>query len=480
MAVNGGSGNAISLGEIQAFYGGSAPTSLSEYNRGGSLVPSSFAGSATATTGTSSQTVDDFGVTVSTIATGYTSFSTTITQGNSGFSGGQTNGNWNVIRENAGSGTGTWTARVLNASTTLSGSCDGKALTVTKNGTQEVSLGNSGGSWSVSCSPGDVLVWTCSAGIGGGGTINRSQSWAWSGSPSIQYTANTNGGNSGSITAYNVVFANNTSTGDTYTLTSDSTGSETVYSPGESQTVTGNGSSNSWVLAYDNVTGAGPGAAGDINVTETSGFTGTLGSATSRVYTSVSNNSGGSSISDTYTVLASDSVIILVGGGSQNEGGDDPPSPIGSWSTSGVINISPVASGQQKFYKGPAWQSGDSSNLTFSGSISAGTFTITGSVGSAGGYVSVTTRRRAEQFTTVFTNSSGSKAYTLGSSTTGGAAVMSAGSTRNAQTANSSGSAWAVYFDTSSGNCNTNVPTSIGSGNAANFNIFNAPGTPVG
>ena len=86
MAVNGGSGNAISLGEIQAFYGGSAPTSLSEYNRGGSLVPSTFAGSATATTGTSSQTVDDFGVTVTTIGTGYTGFSTTITQGNSPFS----------------------------------------------------------------------------------------------------------------------------------------------------------------------------------------------------------------------------------------------------------------------------------------------------------------------------------------------------------------------------------------------------------
>ena len=471
MAVNGGSGNAISLGEIQAFYGGSAPTSLSEYNRGGSLVPSTFAGSATATTGTSSQTVDDFGVTVSTIATGYTSFSTTITQGNSGFSGGQSNGNWNVIRENAGSGTGTWTARVLNASTTLSGNCNGKALTVTKNGTGVVSLGNSGGSWSVSCAPGDVLVWTCSAGIGGGGTINRSQSWAWSGSPSIQYTANTNGGTSGSISAYNVVFANNTSTGDTYTLTSGSTGSETVYSPGESQTVTGNGSSNSWVLAYDNVTGAGAGSAGDINVTIIGpNYTGALlGSA----------NRG-----TTYTVRADDALIEIVGvvandsssGGSiivthrVNNGGNITQS-VGHGGNGGPHTVG--------YYTGPA-ANGASATGTNNGSLSAGdvVYYVSSSSGEAG--QGVYSRRRSAQYTTRFTNS-GSQSYTLGSSTTGGAAVIAAGATRDVNTTSTSNNpSWAVYFDTSSGNCNTNVPTSIGSGNAANFNIFNAPGTPVG
>ena len=207
MAVNGGAGNAISLSEIQTFYGGSSPASMSEYYRNGSNVPQTSSAS-----GSSSSTVNSIAAVVSTIATGYTSFSTTITQGNSGFSGGQSNGNWNVIRENAGSGTGTWTARVLDNSTTLTGSCDGKALTVTKNGTGVVSLGNSGGSWTVSCSPGDVIVWTCSAGIGGGGTINRSQSWAWSGggTASIQYTANTNGGTSGSVTGYTVSLTNNT------------------------------------------------------------------------------------------------------------------------------------------------------------------------------------------------------------------------------------------------------------------------------
>ena len=104
---------------------GQTPSPCRKYYREGGEVPGTSSAS-----GTTSQTVNNIAASVSTIATGYTSFSTTITQGNSGFSGGQSSGNWNVIRENAGSGTGTWTARVLDASTTLSGSCDGKALTV--------------------------------------------------------------------------------------------------------------------------------------------------------------------------------------------------------------------------------------------------------------------------------------------------------------------------------------------------------------
>lgn len=241
MAVNGGAGNAISISEIQSFYGGSNPAALSEYYRNGSNVPQTSSAS-----GTSSSTVNSIAAAVSNLGSGYTSFSTTITQGNSGYSGGQSSGNWNVIRENAGSGTGTWTARVLDASTTLSGSCDGKALTVTKNGTGVVSLGNSGGSWSVSCSPGDVLVWTCSAGIGGGGTINRSQNWAWSGSPTIQYTANTNGGNSGSVTGYTVTLTNNT--GFTVNLTSSPWGNDSSFTNGEAKSDTR--SSNSWSWSH--------------------------------------------------------------------------------------------------------------------------------------------------------------------------------------------------------------------------------------
>ena len=243
MAVNGGAGNAISISEIQTFYGGSNPASLSEYYRNGSEVPQTSSDS-----GSTSSTVNNIAAVVTDLGSGYSSFSTTITQSNSGFSGGQSSGNWNVIRENAGSGTGTWTARVLDATTTLSGNCDGKALTVTKNGSNidGTPLGNSGGSWSVDCSPGDVIVWTCSGGIGGGGTINRSQSWAWSGSPTIQYTANTNGGTSGTVEAYTVSLTNNT--GVTVDLTSSPWGNDSSFTNGEAKSDTR--SSNSWSWSH--------------------------------------------------------------------------------------------------------------------------------------------------------------------------------------------------------------------------------------
>ena len=241
MGVNGGAGNAISLSEIQSFYGGSNPAAMSEYYRNGSNVPQTSSAS-----GTTSSTVNSIAAAVTSLGSGYTSFSTTITQSNSGYSGNQSGGNWNVIRENAASGTGTWTARVLNASTTLSGNCDGKALTVTKNGSGVVSLDNNGGSWSVSCAPGDVLVWTCSAGIGGGGTINRSQNWSWSGSPTIQYTANTNGGTSGSVTGYTVSLTNNT--GSTVNLTSSPWGNDSSFTNGEAKSDTR--SSNSWSWSH--------------------------------------------------------------------------------------------------------------------------------------------------------------------------------------------------------------------------------------
>jgi len=248
MAVNGGAGNAISISEIQTFYGGSNPASLSEYYRNGSEVPQTSSASDS-----SSSTVNNIAAVVTDLGSGRSGFSTTITQSNSPFSvSSLTNGNWNVIRENAGSGTGTWTARVLDATTTLSGNCDGKALTVTKNGSNidGTPLGNSGGSWSVDCSPGDVIVWTCSGGIGGGGTINRSQSWSWSGSPTIQYTACTNNissvGTGSTVNAYTVSLTNNT--GVTVDLTSSPWGNDSSFTNGEAKSDTR--SSNSWSWSH--------------------------------------------------------------------------------------------------------------------------------------------------------------------------------------------------------------------------------------
>ena len=441
MTIGTGTGNTISFSTIRDFYGDTNPVAISDFNRNTSnntLVDATFVGASTVTTNNVSATKNDFGITVANDST-----SSTITGSSNPMS----------FTIDTGSGGGSTVTISLTNNNTDEGSA-----TLTRGGSQI--LTTTGSTVTGTVNDGDFLT------MSGSGNAN----------PVFSYPRLTR--------VYDVTFANNNSTGDTYTLASSSTGHSTksVYAAGESQQVKNNSASNQWTIAYDNVTGAGPGTAGDINVTETSAFTGSLGSIISRVNTSVSNNSGGSTISDTYTVLASDSVLILGGGGQNHQSGADGDGfdPVGSWSTSGIINISPVASGQGKFYTGPAYQSGDSSDLTFSGSISAGTFTITGSVGTAGGGVSVSTRRRAEQFTTVFTNSNGSTSYTLGSSSTGGAATLAASATRNAQTTGSSGSSWAVHFDTSSGDCNVGIPTTIGAGNPVNLNLFNTVTTPVG
>ena len=60
MGVNGGAGNTISFSEIQTFYGGSNPISISEYYRGGSEVPTDLIPAQANTNGTSDQTLGQF------------------------------------------------------------------------------------------------------------------------------------------------------------------------------------------------------------------------------------------------------------------------------------------------------------------------------------------------------------------------------------------------------------------------------------
>ena len=473
MAVNGGAGNAISFSEIQAFYGGSNPISISEYNRGGSLVPASFAGASTATTANGAGTKNDFGIT-QTSQTVYTGSLSSVTPRVTGsppqnytvtaddaviqiigdtYDGGGQSGGSVTVRHRINSGTeisqngfdSTQNGLAVNISYYTGPAANGASGYGTNNG---------------SLSAGDVVNYTYNSGEGGSGIYSRRRS-----------------GN----TLYDITFTNNNSTGDTYTLASSSTGYSTKssYAAGDSQKVKDDSSSNQWTIAYDNISGAGPGTAGDIGVTETSAFTGSLeGNTTTRALDSSTTN--GQQVQVTYTVLASDSVLILVGGGADNRPGDDPPEYVHAWNSTGVYNSGSIAGGIQRFLRGPAYQSGDYSNLTFSGTVSTGNLTVTSQSGTNSGFVRVSTARRAAQYTTIFTNNSGSKSYTLGSSSTGGAATLAAGATRNAQTTNSSNSNWAVYFDTSSGNCNTNIPTTIGSGNSVNLDLFNAPGTPVG
>jgi len=185
----------------------------------------------------------------------YEGWNSTITQGNSAWNGGQSDGNWNVIRENASGTTGTWTALILDASTNLSGSCVGKSLTVKKNGTTIVNLSQATQSWGpISCVQGDVIVWTCSEGIGGGGTINRNQTWTFSGSPKIAYSSHTgNGGKNSVFTTKIITFTNNNTTNLDVTLQSGTTSisTDTVVNGGSSQTLHGSSptiSTSAWNL----------------------------------------------------------------------------------------------------------------------------------------------------------------------------------------------------------------------------------------
>tara|TARA_E500000318_G_C3549296_1_gene208155 strand:+ start:111 stop:902 length:792 start_codon:yes stop_codon:yes gene_type:complete len=83
MGVDGGAGNAISFSELQTFYGGSNPISLSEYYRNGSLVPGDLVAAQANTSGTTSQTIGQFTVTVSGTFNGaLSSFTDSITFNN--------------------------------------------------------------------------------------------------------------------------------------------------------------------------------------------------------------------------------------------------------------------------------------------------------------------------------------------------------------------------------------------------------------
>ena len=187
----------------------------------------------------------------------YEGWNSTITQGNSAWNGGQSGGNWNVIRENAAGTTGTFTAKILDTNTNLSGATLGKNLTIQKNGTDVVTI-NQSSSWQaygpIACVPGDEIIWTCSDGIGGGGTINRNQTWTWSGSPKIAYSSHTgNGGKNTTFSPKIITLTNSNTNSLDVTLQSGTTNitSDTVVNSGSSETLHGSSptiSTSNWAL----------------------------------------------------------------------------------------------------------------------------------------------------------------------------------------------------------------------------------------
>lgn len=480
MGVGGGTGNTISFSEIRDFYGDSNPVVFSEFNRKSSndgLVDATFAGASTATTGTSSQTVDDFAVTVTEVDGSLVNLTTSgSNQADAPFPIGTNAASFTLLNTTSfvnvvitGNGTCTFS---VNNSQIGSVSPGGSATSFTIRGPQYVS-GDRTLSVNTAFSAGDVFSLSCTQGSSTNTSIH--------GVRAIEY---------------DITFQNNNSTGDTYNLTSNSTGgsSKTAYAAGDSFLAQDNGSSNQFVLAYDNVTGAGAGTAGDIGVSILGpNYTGSLNTSVIYVNTQVS---GGVS----YTITADDAIVSLIGA---HPSGASDENPTGTWRVmrGSTVIIGPTTlsasggEGTSSYFgnrgsstyhaniKGPAYQSGDegtgaTGNLLTSTATQAGDVVETTSHTYA---ARVSTRRRDAQYTTRFTNNSGSNSYTIGSSSTGGAATIAASATRDAKTDNtSSNPSWAIHFDTSSGDCNVGIPTTIGSGNPANINLFNTVTTPVG
>ena len=533
MAVNGGAGNPISFSEIRDFYGDDKdqPVSLSEYNRGGNLVPQTFAGSQTATQNTditysnNQATFDDFQVNKST--------GTTYSQGSPGsrvlrlsvangvaFVGAV--GSYNVVESDAlifisGTGIRNEGQDVFSTSGTFSTTgviVDNSSYYMQRiypgpayqSGDQNNFSGAAYGGWmgGSPCSTGTVTATSDSHNNGGQIVIYSARRTA--------------------TTTFDVTLQNTSST-STYTLTDDSTGTETVYSPGESQPILNDELSEGWLVAYDKVTGSGAGSAGDINVSMVGTFIngsiesaadllGGGGSSTApqrmlfnrqagstivngdRQYGSGSFNFGGDFRS--YTVTAADCAIAIEVGVGSGSGGDPPDTPSSNTLTYRINNGSDQTASASGFstrvcavqFHGPATPN---STIFTQGGIPQPTQTL-----AAGDVIllkflteetipgSVRVRRRSQSYITRFTNSSGSETYTLeggSGKTTGipsGSIDLNPSGTRDAQTTSSSSPSWEIHFDTSSGNCNTNIPTTVSAGNPINMDLFNAPGTPVG
>ena len=419
MTIGTGTGNTISFSTIRDFYGDTNPVAISDFNRNTSnntLVDATFVGASTATTNNVSATKNDFGITVANDST-----SSTINHG-FGTSG-------TTIPIDTGTAGG--------STTTLAVFCqsgDTGGYSVFQNG---VNIGGVGEGQ------------TSNITVNNGQNVTISQSFGNPQGGSASYTRLTR--------VYDVTFANNNSTGDTYTLASSSTGHSTksVYAAGESQQVKNNSASNSWTIAYDNVTGSGSGTAGDIGVTVASG---------SGIPATLVHNGG----SGTSIVTAPSGVhsYVSVSNTATNQDPDGNQNVTSRVFRNGVQ----VAS---------AFSTEGGIAATYTGTIVAGDV-FTGTGASSGGVNVITLSYKNPDKVITYQNN-GSSSFTLGSSSTGGARTIAASASATVQPGGSTNNeSWAVHFDTSSGDCNVGIPTTIGAGNPVNLNLFNTVTTPVG
>jgi hypothetical protein len=242
MSVDGGSGNPISLSEIQSFYGGSNPISLSEYYRNGGEVPGQLVSAQSETSGSTSQTIGQFSVGVS---SGY-SGSLIVPGSISSYAG-------------PGSAVAPYTVTAADALVTGvgGGANDDSSPRVTVQVTRSGSV---------------IFNQTRDPGVGSATSISlRGPVYSGSGL-STSYTTQLQAGDIFRVTSFSgespeygyiyisrrnqqhdVTFTNNS--GSTITTTSGSTGGAQSYTSGQSRTVKDDSSSASYTLGYSAVNG---------------------------------------------------------------------------------------------------------------------------------------------------------------------------------------------------------------------------------
>lgn len=237
MSVNGGAGNAISFSELQTFYGGSNPISLSEYYRGGSLVPGDQVAAQSNVSGTSDQTVGQFSVNVTTTST----FTGSLQQ--------QSNSTSISIQSD------TAKIEIINIHPDADGGSSSRSVTVFRNGSSIDSF-----STFDSTGNGASIIACTIAGPANNGAVSSpnggtfsSGTITFSGSESFMRETTR-----AQVTTHDVDFTNNASV--TVTTTSGSTNGNSStgslsFTAGQTRKVKDDASSNSYVLGYDAVLG---------------------------------------------------------------------------------------------------------------------------------------------------------------------------------------------------------------------------------
>lgn len=236
MSVNGGAGNAISLSELQSYYGGSNPISLSEYYRNGSLVPGDQVTAQSNVSGTADQTVGQFTVDVTTTNT----FTGSISLGTQSHQGGSSQ---------ITAAADTAYINVVNIHPDADGGSSSVTVGVTVNGssignfTTNDNTGNGAAIIAVQIAgPANNGAISSSYTVGNGGTVGEDSS----SSVLIEYVR-------AQVTTHDVDFRNNNAV--TITTTSGSTGGAQTYTQNQTRKVKNDQSTPNWTLGYDAVLG---------------------------------------------------------------------------------------------------------------------------------------------------------------------------------------------------------------------------------